>query len=328
MRTKKGIFLILAKVLFAGTALWWLFQKIHLAQLGASILHANKELFLFGVVLGWITVFIAAWRWQQALKIFGVHIPLRSLYCITQIGQFFLIFLPGAAGDDLTRMLYITRFSAEKKGEACLSVIIDRALGLASILLIAVCCIPSQWKLLILSPQTHWLALGILFSGSIFIILGTIFFLFAHPTNYFFSHYLNLVPGNTFKEETIRITGLLADKKRNLLKILGAAIVTQVLICGMFYLAGRAVGIDISFLYWLSFVPIILAANAVPITIAGIGIREYLMTLFLFVLAHVSDEQALSASLVTFAMILPVCLLGGIFYIIFRPKTNTPHETN
>ena len=65
---------------------------------------------------------------------------------------------------------------------------------------------------------------------------------------------------------------------------------------------------------------IALAANALPITVAGFGVREYLLVLFLGVLARVDGERALAASFVTFAMILAVCLLGGMLYIFYRPK--------
>jgi hypothetical protein len=65
----------------------------------------------------------------------------------------------------------------------------------------------------------------------------------------------------------------------------------------------------------------VLAANALPITIAGLGVREYLLVLFLGVTAQVESERALAASFVTFAMILAVCLLGGLLYVFYRPKT-------
>jgi uncharacterized membrane protein YbhN (UPF0104 family) len=67
-------------------------------------------------------------------------------------------------------------------------------------------------------------------------------------------------------------------------------------------------------------VPIAIAANAFPITVAGIGVREYLLVLFLGVLAHVPGETALAASLLVLGMTLAVSLLGGAVYIVYRPK--------
>src|SRR5207237_10694350 len=103
-------------------------------------------------------------------------------------------------------------------------------------------------------------------------------------------------------------------------RVIAAAIVTQLLICLLFYLAGFAVGIRMPFLVWLSFLPILLASAALPITVAGFGVREYLLVLFLGVLGQVDSEHALAASFVTFGMILGVCLLGGILYIFYLPN--------
>jgi hypothetical protein len=56
-----------------------------------------------------------------------------------------------------------------------------------------------------------------------------------------------------------------------------------------------------------------------PITFAGLGVREYLLVLFLGVLAQVESERALAASFMAFSMILAVCLFGGLLYIFYRP---------
>ena len=85
-------------------------------------------------------------------------------------------------------------------------------------------------------------------------------------------------------------------------------------------LAGAAVGIELPLVTWLSFVPIVLAASALPISVAGIGVREYLLVLFLGVIGGVESERALAASFVAFSIILTVCVLGGLLYIFYRPK--------
>lgn len=95
--------------------------------------------------------------------------------------------------------------------------------------------------------------------------------------------------------------------------------VTQLLLCTVFYLAGLSVGIHAPLLSWLTFVPIVLAANVLPITIAGFGVREYLLVLFLGVTAQVDSERALAASFVVFSIILVVCLFGGLLYIFYKP---------
>jgi uncharacterized protein (TIRG00374 family) len=326
--SKRQAAFLLAKVAFAAGALWLLFHKIDPLRVWNSIRYANPACVGGGVVLCWLGVAIAGWRWHRLLRIFDIEIPLRSLVCIAQVGQFFMMFLPGPTGDDLTRMLYISRLAKGRVAEACTTVVIDRVIGLISILVLAVLCIPWQWHLLTMSRQTYWMALAILGAGGLVSILCTIFFLIGHPTHLWFERRLRSLPAINFRDELARIWGLLCANKGSIAQVIGAALTTQVLICLLFYLAGTAVGIHAPILAWLSFVPIVLAANAAPITVAGIGVREYLLVLFLGVLAHVDGERALAASFVAFSMILTVCLLGGLLYIFYRPKGKSNNSSD
>jgi uncharacterized membrane protein YbhN (UPF0104 family) len=245
---------------------------------------------------------------------------LKSLICIAQVGQFFMMFLPGPVGDDLTRMLYVSRLAPNRVGEACTSVLLDRCIGLASILVIAVLCIPWQWNVLAASPQTYWLALSIFTIGVVVWIVGALFFTAGRPTHEWFEKRLRSLPAHSFRDEIVRIWGLLCVNKKLIAQVISAAIGTQSLLCILFYLAGLSVGIRTSVLVWSTFVPIMLAANALPVTIAGLGVREYLLILFLGVIGQVESERALAASFVLFSMILAVALLGGLLYIFYRPQ--------
>jgi len=316
----KGIALTILKIGFAGGILFCLFHKVNAPHVWDCMREAHLAPILIGILLTEMTVLIAAWRWKQLLSVFQIGASVHSLLCIAQIGQFFMIFLPGPTGDDLTRMLYISRLAKGRLVEACTSVAIDRLIGLGSILMLAVICIPFQWGLLASTVTIHWMALGIVTFGGISIAIGVFFFLVGHPTRLWFQHQLRSLPAHNLRDEAARIWGLLCDGKPAVARVIMAAVGTQILACTMFQFAGIAVGLHIPMLIWMSVVPIILAASAAPITIAGIGVREYLLVLFLGVLANADQEKALAASLIVFAMILCVSLLGGIVYIFYRPK--------
>jgi len=318
--TKRQTAFLLAKVAFAVAVLTWLFHKVDASRVLNSVCYAAGVPIFLGIFLGLLTIVIAGWRWRRWLAIFEIDIPLRSLICIAQIGQFFLMFLPGPVGDDFTRMLYISRLAPGRVGEACTTVLLDRCIGLASLLVLATLCIPWQWNLLATSQQTHWLALIIFCAGAALFVFSALFFLTGHPTHQWFEKRLRSLPAHSFRDEVARIWGLLCINKKRLAQIFGGALVTQLLLCMLFYLAGLSVGIQLPLLSWLTFVPIVLAANALPLTIAGLGIREYLLILFLGVTAQVDSEHALAASFVVFAIILGVSLLGGLLYIFYRPK--------
>ena len=317
--SKRQTAFLIGKILFAAAVITLICRKVDLSHVWISIREAERPPILLGILLCLGTVVISGWRWQRLLRVFQIPVKLLPLICIAQIGQFFVMFLPGPTGDDLTRMLYISRLAPGRVAEACTTVLLDRCIGLASVLLLAVLCVPWQWNVLATSPQTHWLAVVLVSAGGVVCLCGVLFFLAGHPTHQWFEKRLRSLPAHSWRDEITRIWGLLCANKKSLAQVIAAATVSQLLLCVLFYLAGFAVGIRMPFLVWLSFLPILLASGALPITVAGFGVREYLLVLFLGVLAQVDGARALAASFVTFAMILTVCVIGGILYIFYRP---------
>jgi uncharacterized membrane protein YbhN (UPF0104 family) len=317
---KQAAFLA-AKIIFAVAVITWLFHKIDAHRVWLGVRDAHRLPILFGLLLWLVTIVIAGWRWFRLLGIFDIKIPLRSVTTVVPIAQFFSMFLPGSAGDDLTRMLYISRLAPGRVGEACATVLLDRFIGLTSVLVLALFCVPWQWSLLSTSRQTYWIAVAILLAGAFVCVGGAIFFLGGHPTHRWFVKRLRFRPGHSLRDEVARIWGLLCNNKMLVATVISAALITQLVHCVIFYLAGVSVGIESTLPPWLTFVPIVLAANALPITIAGIGIREYLLVLFLGVIIHVDGAHAVATSFVILSLILIICLLGGLLYIFYRPKS-------
>ena len=138
---KQGAFLA-AKIIFAVAVITWLFHKIDAHRVWLGVRNAHRLPIFFGLLLWLVTIVIAGWRWNQLLGILGIHVPVKSLTCVVPIAQFFSVFLPGSTGDDLTRMLYVSRLAPGRVGEACTTVLLDRFIGLVSVLLLAAFCVP------------------------------------------------------------------------------------------------------------------------------------------------------------------------------------------
>ena|GEM_PF-1163588 len=319
MTARQTLFLA-GKIAFAVGVVAWLFHKVNAGRVWDHVARARPAPVALGILLCLFTVVIAGWRWKRLLGVVGISVPLGPLICIAQIGQFFLMFLPGPVGDDLTRMLYISRLTKGRAGEACATVLLDRILGMSSVLVLAVLCVPWQWRLLSASRQTSLLAVGMVAVGAAICLFGAVFFVAGHPTHAWFERRLRSLPATNIRDELARMWGLLCANKRVVAEVISAAFVTQLLCCGFYCLAGVAVGIPASPLLWFGFLPIVIAANAVPITVAGFGVREYLLVLFLGVLVHADRESALAVSLVVFSVMLAVSLIGGLVYILYRPQ--------
>jgi uncharacterized membrane protein YbhN (UPF0104 family) len=118
-----------------------------------------------------------------------------------------------------------------------------------------------------------------------------------------------------------------ADNRGTLALVTVAALFTQSMICVVFYLAARAVGIELPLLSWMSFVPVIVASGALPITFAGIGVREYLLLLFVGgTAAGVDQERILAASILILAIAVAMALIGGMVYLVYRPVAKVAED--
>jgi uncharacterized protein (TIRG00374 family) len=316
---KRAMFMITAKISVAVALLWLLMSRVDIAVLREMLVTCSKPLFLAGIVLIGCTVLIAGLRWMILVRATGLHLRWRDLTSIAIIGQFFATFLPGPLGDDLTRMVYITRIAGDKAPLAISSVVIDRLIGLSVILLLALFVMPWHSKLLFANAQTATFA-GALIAGGLFILTCLCLF-FAVPRHWLHrvgSALMQRVPAGRWRMLSGRFAGAYLDRRRALARVLIIAFLVQVILCAVYWVAGMAVGIEVGPGLWFGFVPVVLAAHAIPVTIAGLGIREYLVVLFLGVLGDVPPEPAMAASLIVLGMTLSINMLGGLVFLLYR----------
>ena len=238
-----------------------------------------------------------------------------------------MMFLPGPAGDDLTRMLYISRLAKGRVALACSTVLIDRCVGLASVFVLSIFCLPLQWHLLASNPQTKFLGFLVIAGGLGVAVVGILFLFFNGGGGGLVLPLVRLLPAGKLRATLEDSWSILSSNKVVLSMVFGVALLTQLMNCAAFYCAGLAVGVPASLGAWCSFVPVVLAANILPITVAGLGVREYLLVLFLGVVSASPPEQALAASAVALGMMLLVCLAGGVVYLFYRPKVGREDVT-
>ena len=135
----------------------WGDLRTSLAQISLPWLAAAWVLFLIGVV-------VRAIRWQVLLKSLDVHRPLRELVLWYFAGSFFNVMLPTGFGGDAVRVVELSQ-DTQRVGAALNSVVVDRYLGLMSLLamgLVAGAVRPD------LAPGPILGLIGLLLAGGIF----------------------------------------------------------------------------------------------------------------------------------------------------------------
>ena len=100
------------------------------------------------------------------------------------------------------------------------------------------------------------------------------------------------------------------------------AILATYLFC--FYCAARSLGIALSFNETVSFIPAILFAMTLPLTIGGWGIREA-MAASIWGLADLTPADGVAAS-VTYGIIVLLSALPGIFFVLPRLQRDVGNE--
>jgi hypothetical protein len=81
------------------------------------------------------------------------------------------------------------------------------------------------------------------------------------------------------------------------------------------YFVGLSLGLQVSFIYFLIFLPIIGAITLLPIALGGLGLREGLFVVY-FAKAGVVKQLALAMSLLSFSFIVFYGAIGGLIYVL------------
>jgi uncharacterized protein (TIRG00374 family) len=73
---------------------------------------------------------LSSYRWLQLLRVQSILISRWDCLCLTMIGTFFNMLIPGGVGGDVVKMAYIRKLVGPKAPEAIVSILVDRILGL------------------------------------------------------------------------------------------------------------------------------------------------------------------------------------------------------
>ena len=101
--------------------------------------------------------------------------------------------------------------------------------------------------------------------------------------------------------------------RKVMFRIIMLSLFTQIIGIIIFYTAGLSLNISVPIIYYFLYIPVIQVIVLLPISIAGIGVREGAFVYF-FTQLGVSRTQAFSLSLVVFSLSLCLAFIGGIIY--------------
>ena len=309
---------LILRIAISGTILGWLAHKIEWAELGRRIQSAEPAGIVVALVLFGVTLFLSAVRWQILLRVQEIALRFLPIFQVSMIGQFFNSFLLGTTGGDVVKILYVARLAPHKKSAAGLSVLLDRVIGLIALIVLTVGLSASRYRLLTStaqSAQALW-TFYLIAAG----VAGVLTVAALLPVLLRFANLKRLEKKLPFHEQIERISEAFARNSRNPganAEALLLSFVAHLLNFFSQYAVARALHLDVSFATVATATAIIFVLISIPISVAGLGVRESLFVLFLG-LSGVSREGAIAVSLIGFSISLVWSIVGGVIHLRYK----------
>jgi uncharacterized protein (TIRG00374 family) len=213
-------------------------------------------------------IFLMAVRWQILLTASDIAIPFFTLVRLHYLGFFFNTFMPGGAGGDVVKAVYLTRHCS-RKAEAATIVVVDRVIGLIGLLALAGAVVIAQ-------PEMRTAVAVPIAAFSLAFTVG--FALFFSPGFRRLIRYQAILSRLPRADLLARIDAALYGlrrKTRSLAAALALTVVLQLLEVVAVSFAGQSLGLtEARFSHYLAFVPIGFVVNALPISFGGVGLME------------------------------------------------------
>lgn len=325
----KKVILTTIQVLVTAGILFWVFRDpVQRAQMWEALIHAKPVWLLAGFLCYAVVELLAACRWYVLLRVQGVKLPPWRVGALLMLGIFFNMFMPGGTGGDVLKIYYLLKEVPEKKGKVggLLAVLMDRLIGLMALIMISSIIIGIQYNWLRTASESRhltWVLMMILVGS-----LGGIVFSFV-ISGFGLAHKLpKRMPGRDVMIDLAVAYNAYGRAWPASLAALVSSFGVHFSSFFLFVCAARALSVhtgspgspEISIGALLTVMPIILTLAAMPVSVGGTGVREWLFVVLLGPLCGVSSAEAKMLSLTGFILMAAWGMIGGLIYLLYRPS--------
>ena len=324
MRVSRPLVTTLKVALAVGLVVWMVRGgRLDLSQV-AGAFERWPELAGVAVIYSMV-VGITAWRWNLLLRAQGIQMCLREAFSLTMIGLLFNIVIPGSVGGDVMKGYYVSRRAGPRKTEAFGTILVDRMVGLLSLLTVASLAAAANVRLVRRSGRLAplgTLAITAVAAGVLFLALAVVC---SRRTALALKRLADRVPLALLAARCVGVLVPFQKTPSTLPLAFAVSVPCHVLACLGFYLSARAVGGgDVPFRYFLSITPLGLLTTALPVAPCGLGVGQAAFYwLFELLLPGRGTLGANAFTVYQFVLVM-VCLSGFYFYLSYRGAVAAP----
>ncbi|UCE56533.1 MAG: flippase-like domain-containing protein [Desulfobacterales bacterium] len=290
----------------------YLLKKVDISALVSALSGTNLVLYLLSTLLAVLSSLFLACKYYLLIKDSVIKQSMLSLFKINFITRFYALFLPTAVGRDVVRWIKVTR-NQYGRSLFLASIIFERLTFF--FLLICFGSIPlffydSISRIAILRMRIMPISILSLAIASILIS-----FFILPPIQSFIKKLIHIVFARRWKD--LDIDAIIDDitlknmKSSFYIYVFGLGLVWQLFFIGRLYalIAATALPLNVLDVAWMG--SLVLLLQTIPISFAGIGIREGAYA-YLFTLFGLPPEKGVVIGILFFFQMLIMAFAGGV----------------
>ena len=296
-----------ATLVVTGLCTAYIVWKIDLGKTGHVLAHARADWWLAALAIMVGSVWPMAWRWQRLLAARGVHESLLRLVRTYFVGYAAGQVLPTALGGDASRIYETARRHEGAGGAAAGTVLLERALGGAATLALAVVGFALAVGRYSVGGYL-WVELAFVVAT---IGLGVVLFStrMRRPLQLVRPLLRALRIERPLREVYVALHAFRKDA-RLLVEMFALTLAVQAVRVLAIWCSGKAVGVDLSPRPYYVMGPLLFLVALVPFTVNGLAVRESFFVSFLGALG-VGADPAFATGFLYFVVTIALALPGA-----------------
>ena len=295
----------LLKLFFSAGLIFWLIRETNINHIFDIFIKLNSIDFLLIFLVLFIEIIVASARWNKVLKVLEFNVTYLESIKLLWIGLFFGQVMPSSVGGDVFKGYYLKKKGYTLKNTA-IAVLLDRIFGLFALVVVAIFLLPLVFST-ISEPVARWSIISIISFAAVGI---SALFLFDRAPS--FMSRLKLVK---FFIDFITELRVLLFSKNIGLSLLSLSVLIHVVSITSIVVISQILFDNIPVVGLILVVPLVILFMALPISIAGWGVREGVMVIGLGYVG-VSSDAALAISLLYGFSLFIVATPGFVFWLL------------
>ena len=298
------------KLLCSCGLIFLLYRNISFAQIGDLLAGVNGYYLVPVTLLLLLNTLISAKKWQLFLHADGVPLPLFELTVSYMSGTFCNLFLPSNIGGDTYRVYDIAKQSKDGARSAA-SDFADRFSGFVALAILSL--VSSVYAANHVGKPGLMIFPAILFAAFSVVLVVLVK---QEPVRELLRMFrLDRISAvKKITEKLFLSFSCYGSNRVLIIKVMLLSFTFQLSVITVIYLMACSLGAAVSYVYFIAFVPLIMIMEALPISIFGIGVRDY-GYVFFFTQVGMSDIETRTLAIYFTAIAILYSLVGGLFFL-------------